>query len=98
MKRLLLLLLTPLFIITFVLWVIQYFWLLIANPERAWTLAVSGDQLANTVFNGNPDETISSRSARHCIGDPKDVEKWACLLCKLLDKIDKDHCKNNLGV
>lgn len=60
---------------------------------RAWRLAVSVDQTANAVFNGNEDETISSRAGRH-----KDEEKWACWLCWLLDHIDQNHCEKSIGV
>jgi hypothetical protein len=71
------------------------------DPDRAWVLAVSVDQTANTAFNGNEDETISSRAGRHCVdqgGAPEDNEAWACLLCKLLDHFEKDHCRKNIGV
>ena len=54
---------------------------------------MSLDQLANTTMNGSEDETISSRAGRH-----KDDEKWACWLCKLLDKIDPNHCEKSIGV
>jgi len=68
-------------------------WMLLAiisGSERAWRLAVSYDQLANTAFGGNEDETISSRAYKASLkGD-----RWGCVLCKLLDRIQKDHCKN----
>lgn len=40
-------------------------WMLLAvlaGSPRAWRLAVSYDQLANTAFGGDEDETISSRA------------------------------------
>lgn len=50
------------------------------------------DQLVNTLLGGWPDQTISERAARAQIKG----EKWACRLCKFLDKLDKDHCKNSI--
>lgn len=63
------------------------------NPQKAWVLAVSHDQLANAASNGDPDETISSRANRYM---PEN--KWACRLCKLLDFLDKNHCKDSAGI
>lgn len=34
------------------------------HRRRAWCLAIAYDQLANAVFGGNEDETISSRAGR----------------------------------
>lgn len=53
---------------------------------------VSIDQLVNTLFGGFEDESISSRAAKAQLKG----KKWGCVLCKILDKIDKDHCKNNI--
>ena len=92
-KRLTLLTLLPLLLLAVVWWAIKYVWAIVFAPSHAWTLAVSADQLANAAFNGNPDETISSRAGRH-----KADEKWACMLCWLLDKLDKDHCNKSIGV
>lgn len=93
MKRLYLILLFPLLVLALAWWTIKYLWAIVFAPDHAWTLAISADQLANAAFNGNPDETISSRAGRH-----KDDEKWACLLCKLLDKLDPNHCEKSIGV
>jgi hypothetical protein len=96
-KRLALAALFPLLLLAVVWWVIKYVLATVFSPNSAWTLAVSADQLANTAFNGNPDETISSRAYRHS-QDNIDRECWAVWLCKLLNKVEKDHCKNSLGV
>lgn len=93
MKRLWLILFVPLFILTFVWFTLRYLWYVVFEPQESWRLAVSLDQLANTTFNGSEDETISSRAGRH-----QHDEKWACLLCKLLDKLDPDHCNKSIGV
>jgi len=53
-----------------------------------WNLLVSLDQFINTVLGGFPDETISSRAAK----SRKRGKRWACILCRILDRIDPDHC------
>jgi hypothetical protein len=95
--RLALIALFPLLLLAVAWWGIKYCFLIVVAPDKAWRLAVSADQLANSAFNGSEDETISSRAGRHCHGIDSDKEAWACLLCLLLDKIEKNHCKNNIG-
>ncbi len=63
------------------------------NPQKAWVLGIAHDQLANAAANGNLDETISSRAHRNI-----PYNKWACMLCKILDLIEKEHCKNSAGI
>jgi hypothetical protein len=96
-KRLALAALFPLLLLAVAWWAIKYVWAAIFSPNSAWTLAVSADQLANAAFNGNPDETISSRAFRHSQNN-EDRELWAVWLCRLLNKVEKDHCKKSLGV
>jgi hypothetical protein len=95
--RLVLVALFPLLLVAVVWWAVKYVWSVIFSPKHAWTLAVSVDQLANSAFNGNPDETISSRAGRHSQVN-EDRECWAVWLCWLLDKLDPDHCNKNIGV
>jgi hypothetical protein len=46
------------------------------------------DQVANALFGGYPDETVSFRSAR-----ARDRgERWGCILCGLLDVVHRNHC------
>lgn len=74
--------------------VVAAVWMLLAalaGSPRAWRLAVSYDQLANTAFGGNEDETISSRAYKAA----KQGRRWGCVLCGLLDKIQQDHCRNS---
>ena len=75
--------------------VIACVWMLLAilvGSPRAWRLAVSYDQLANTAFGGDEDETISSRAYKAATRG----RRWGCVLCKLLDKIQPDHCRRSL--
>jgi hypothetical protein len=56
--------------------------------KRLFRIFIAFDQLINAVFNGYPDETISSRAGKASIRG----ERWGCILCSFLDKIDKEHC------
>ena len=47
---------------------------------------ISFDQLGNTLWLGDPDETISSRAGKGKMG------LWGKMLCYILDKIDENHC------
>lgn len=64
----------------------------LANSTRGHRLTVSFDQLANTVFGGDEDETISSRAAKARLNG----RRWGCVLCKCLDWFDPDHCASNI--
>jgi hypothetical protein len=50
------------------------------------------DQLGNTLTGGSPNETISERAAKA----RNNKKAWGCVLCRLLDCIQKDHCNNAL--
>ncbi|TSE28246.1 hypothetical protein Tther_02247 [Tepidimonas thermarum] len=72
-------------------------WMLLAiiassSGRRAWTLAVSYDQLANAAFGGHEDETISSRAGKAA----REGKRWACVLCRLLDRFDPNHCEKSI--
>lgn len=43
------------------------------------------------LFGGSPYETISSRVGKQ----QANGAKWACIFCKLLDKLDTRHCENS---
>lgn len=52
---------------------------------------VALDQAVNTLFGGDPDETISSRA-----GKRQHSAKWAKALCWLLNKLDFKHCQRSI--
>jgi hypothetical protein len=56
-----------------------------------WNILISIDQLANTLFGGDPDETISSRAGK----DKKKGKCWAICLCWILNKWDTGHCEKH---
>lgn len=57
-----------------------------------WNILIAIDQLGNTLLNGDPDETISSRLGKKRI---MDKEKWHHrLMSKILNRLDKRHVEN----
>ena len=55
--------------------------------QYGWNLVCAVDQLANAITGGDPDETISSRIAKH--RDDCLPCHWACWL---IERIDPGHC------
>ncbi|WCD56178.1 hypothetical protein [Caulobacter phage KSC] len=63
------------------------------TPGRyIWNLLIALDQLLNTLLAGNPDETLSSRAHKASLKG----KAWGCILCKLLNFIDKNHCAESV--
>ena len=56
-----------------------------------WNVLISIDQFFNTIFGGNPDETISSRA-----GKARKTSKLANGLCIVLDVFDPNHCEKSI--
>ena len=57
-------------------------------------VALSVDQLINTITGGDEDETISSRVGRNAIAG----KLWALVLERLIDAIlGKGHCRDAVG-
>lgn len=56
-----------------------------------WNVLLAFDQFINAILGGDPDETISSRLGKH-------LEKRNCkfcnFICKLLNIIDPNHCRD----
>ena len=51
------------------------------------------DQALNTVlFFGDPHETMSSRIGKYATKG----FKWACVICRFLDWVDKRHCATSI--
>lgn len=65
---------------------------ILGNSSRAWRLAVSYDQLANTMLGGSEDETISSRAGKAA----RKGRRWGCVLCRLLDWFQPNHCEMSI--
>lgn len=56
------------------------------------SLVLLDEAVNSMLLFGSPDETISSRAAKARNKD----KAWGCVLCKFLDYLQKDHCKNSL--
>jgi len=57
--------------------------------EYLYNIFIGIDQLCNAILGGYPDETMSSRMGKRVAKG----ESWLChFICKLLNKIDKNHC------
>ena len=87
-KKFLLLLLVPIFTLSFILFILRYTLAVLFMPKEAMRLAIAFDMLSNAVFGGNENETISKRC-----GKILEDSLGACVLCKFLDIFEKDHCK-----
>lgn len=57
-----------------------------------WNILIAIDQLANTILLGDPQETISSRADKAAV----EGKRWGCVLCKLLNVVQKNHCPLSL--
>jgi hypothetical protein len=57
-------------------------------------LLVMLDEVGNTLTGGSPNETISSRAGKAQLAG----QRWGCVLCGLLDKIQKNHCQIAMSV
>lgn len=55
-----------------------------------FNIALSIDQLINTIFGGDPDESISSRMGKHLA--KHDRCPFCNWLCSILNYFQKDHC------
>lgn len=65
-----------------------------AQSGRGYRVTIALDQTANAAFGGSEDETISSRAGRA----QQRGERWACVLCRVLGWLQKDHCKRSIGL
>jgi len=92
-SRIDLILVTIFVIICIPLALIRLLWAIITNVDRAWKILLAFDRVGNAALNGDPDESISSRAYR----DSHEGKRVFCILCKILDRIQKNHCKNSAG-
>jgi hypothetical protein len=58
----------------------------------ALNLLIIIDEVGNTLTGGSPNETISERAAKA----QADGKTWGCVLCRVLDWIQKGHCADAL--
>lgn len=92
-RRGLLLLLWPLLLIGAMYFLLRYPFAVCMAPNKALRMAVAMDETANVSLNGYGDTTISARAARARNAG----RRWGCVLCRMLDVLDKGHCDRMLG-
>lgn len=63
------------------------------NTDKAWNIAKMIDETANVGANGKVNTTISARAARARNAG----RRWGCILCRVLDWVQKDHCSSSLS-
>ena len=56
-----------------------------------WNILISIDQFVNTLFAGDPDETLSSRMGKH--ENDCTICYW---ICRLLSLVDHRHCQKSI--
>jgi hypothetical protein len=57
-----------------------------------YSVACAMSVLINALTGGQAPETFSYRSAKA----RRAGKRWGCLLCRLLDTIDRDHCARTI--
>lgn len=90
MKRVGLVLISPLLVVGAAAVAVRYLTTIVTNPDKATNIALMVDQTVNVGANGQVDTTISGRAGRAMLRG----KKWGCILCKVLDMIVKNHCLN----
>lgn len=65
----------------------------VSAPDKAKDIAVALDRAGNAAINGSNEETISSRANRA----RSEGRRWGCLLCRILDALSPNHCRNSAG-
>ncbi|GGY12842.1 hypothetical protein GCM10007386_49020 [Pseudoduganella dura] len=65
----------------------------LAGSDRYWRIARGYDRMGNAVTGGLDTETVSSRASRA----RREGRTWGCVLCRVLDWIEKDHCSRSEG-
>lgn len=73
---------------------VQMLWSILVGSPKAWRLAKAFDRVGNAATGGQDTETISSRANRAV----EEKRRWGCVLCRLLDRFEKDHCKKSAGI
>ena len=81
------------FIVVFPFVILRWLHAIAFNVDKAWDISKAMDRAANVLCNGNWQEMISTRAGRSM----QEGRTWACILCKLLDKLEKDHCLKSKG-
>jgi hypothetical protein len=66
---------------------------ILTDPDKAFLIAKGFDRTGSALTNGTDREYISSRAYESM----QNGKAWGCILCRLLDFLQKDHCKNSMN-
>jgi hypothetical protein len=72
---------------------IRMLFCVVSAPQRAMDIAVALDRAGNAAANGSNKETISSRANRA----RSEGRIWGCVLCRILDSLSPNHCRDSAG-
>lgn len=78
-------------ILAFPLAILRWVGAITTNPEKGWNISKAFDRVGNVLLNGDWREMISTRAGRSM----KEGRTWACVLCRLLNKLDPNHCEES---
>lgn len=92
MKRIGLALILPIILLGLVFTALRYVTCIFTNPEKGWHVALMVDETCNVDANGRVNWTISARAAKAWYAG----HWWGCVLCKLLDAMQSEHCAKAL--
>ncbi len=90
-KRLIALLMGLFVICCFPLAALRILGVSVTNPQKAWDIYKAFDLTGNVLLNGQFNEYISTRAHRAMV----ESHTWGCVLCKILDVFEKDHCQKS---
>lgn len=65
--------------------------ILAPDSKRAWSLAIGYDYLGSAVTGGVLGSTISARA----YAAMQRGQRWGCVLCRVLDWIQTNHCRKS---
>lgn len=91
MKRTLLLVIWLLILICLPLAMLRMLYCIATNQDKAFMQAKGFDRVGSAMTNGSDDEYISTRAYEAMIKQ----KRWGCILCRLLDYLERDHCKKS---
>jgi hypothetical protein len=63
------------------------------NQGKAFIQAKGFDRAGSALTNGSDNEYISSRAYQAM----QKGKRWGCILCRILDSLDPDHCRKSAG-
>ncbi len=69
------------------------FFQVLVGSERGWRAILGQDYTLNAAaFGGSNKESVSSHAAKAA----RRGERWGCVLCRLLDRVDPGHCEKSI--